>query len=126
MLVHVDRNDDALCQVTLDNNASRNHGDEQSGLADLSFYDGCRFFIDHGSPDWLLVFRKIKTQIKLNSFPMKQSLNLGRQRFERLLNDPGLLKKVVMIFLLFLLAMTLFRIIVGSLLTVKFFSGARF
>lgn len=57
---------------------------------------------------------------------MKQSLDLGRQRFERLLNDPGLLKKVVMIFSLFVFAMTLFGVIVGSLLTAKFFSGAHF
>jgi hypothetical protein len=55
---------------------------------------------------------------------MKQSLDLGRQRFEKLLNDSGLLKKVILIFSLFLLAMILFGIIVGSLLTVKFFPDA--
>lgn len=52
---------------------------------------------------------------------MKQSLDLGRERLETLLNDPALLKKIVVIFSLFLLAMTLFGVIVGSLLTARFF-----
>ncbi len=55
---------------------------------------------------------------------MKQSLDLGRKRFEKLLSDPGLLKKVVAILSLFILAMMLFGVILGSLITVKFFPGA--
>lgn len=55
---------------------------------------------------------------------MKHSLDLGRKRFEKLLSDPGLLKKVVAILSLFILAMMLFGVILGSLITVKFFPGA--
>jgi hypothetical protein len=55
---------------------------------------------------------------------MKESIDIGKQRFENLLSDPTLFKKVALIFLLFIMAMTLFGIIVGSLLTVKIFPNA--
>jgi len=52
---------------------------------------------------------------------MKQPPDLGRQRFEKLLNDPGLFKRIALIFILFVLAVSLFGIIIGSVVTAKFF-----
>jgi hypothetical protein len=57
---------------------------------------------------------------------MKESLDVRRQRLEKLLADPALFKRAMWILALFILAVTLFGILTGSIVTAKFFPNANF
>lgn len=57
---------------------------------------------------------------------MKLITNVGRKRLEFILSQPGLFKIIVIVLSLFLLAIVLYGIIVGSLITVKLFPGIKF
>jgi hypothetical protein len=55
---------------------------------------------------------------------MKQPLEADKKNNEKLLHNPGLLKRIIVIFLLTSLALTVFGILLGSILTAKFFPNA--
>jgi uncharacterized membrane protein len=55
---------------------------------------------------------------------MKQTLEVHKKSNEKLLNNPGLLKRIIVIFLLTSIVLTLIGILLGSLLTVEFFPDA--
>ncbi|MFM8832191.1 MAG: hypothetical protein ACKOEV_00880 [Cytophagales bacterium] len=57
---------------------------------------------------------------------MKESLDVRRQRLEKLLADPALFKRAMWILALFILAVTLFGILTSSIVTAKFFPNANF
>ncbi|MFM7859352.1 MAG: hypothetical protein ACKO96_47370 [Flammeovirgaceae bacterium] len=57
---------------------------------------------------------------------MKESLDVRRQRLEKLLADPALLKRAMWVFVLFILTVTLFGILTGSIVTAIFFPNANF
>ncbi|MFM7428903.1 MAG: hypothetical protein ACKO1F_03285 [Flammeovirgaceae bacterium] len=57
---------------------------------------------------------------------MKESLDVRRQRLEKLLADPALLKRAMWVFVLFILTVTLFGILTGSIVTATFFPNANF
>jgi hypothetical protein len=55
---------------------------------------------------------------------MKQTLEADKKNSVKLLHNPGLLKRIVVIFLLTSLVLTLIGILLGSLLTAKLFPNA--
>jgi ABC-type lipoprotein release transport system permease subunit len=55
---------------------------------------------------------------------MKQTLEADKKNSVKLLQNPGLLKRIIVIFLLTSIVLTLIGILLGSLLTAKFFPDA--
>ena len=56
---------------------------------------------------------------------MKASHELDKQRLGKLLGSPGLFRAGILILVLLLLAMILFGLLAGSLITAKFFPNAQ-
>ncbi len=57
---------------------------------------------------------------------MKTSIELRRQRIEKLLNDKSLVKALIGIFLLLAITLILFGVLAGSVFTTYFFPNTHF
>ena len=57
---------------------------------------------------------------------MNQSYGPYELKLLRLISQPGLFKKAILILILFIVAMTLFGIVAGSIITTKIFPHSHF
>ncbi len=57
---------------------------------------------------------------------MNESYDPYEQRLLRLISQNGLFKKAILIFVLLIIAMTIFGMVAGSIITTKFFPNSHF
>jgi len=63
---------------------------------------------------------------KVTIHQMKESNEIYSQRLLKLISQPGLIKKMIWIFILFIATITLFGIVAGSIITTSFFPNSHF